>query len=781
MTDSQSTVRGIWSDGTTIWIGDGSRVKLYAYDLATGKRDPGSDFNTLEAAANGNFGFIWSDGAIMWVSDRRDGKVYAYNMPGNADLSGLSLSDGTLEPAFHRVTTSYAASAPSDVSSITVTATASDAGKATVEFLDGDDLTLADADGATAGHQVGLALGENTIKIKVTAEDGLTTRTYTLVVTRDEPNTDLSDLRVNGVSVPGFDSDVEYTSSRVDHDPGVQHGVAAAVTQATIEGVAADPDALVTYVGADADDMTDGHQLNLSEGRNEISIEVVAADGVTTRTYLLSVNRGSDAPFGWRAQDDFDTLLAAGITEAEGIWSDGATMWVADDRDPLERLFAFALDTRLRDPDKDLTTLWPAGNRNVRGIWSDGATMWVADAFDEKIYAYAMDTTQRKPGKDINGLGQYGNDRPEDIWSDGETLWVTDRNDPRLYAYRLATGERDSAKDFDTVTDSQSTLRGIWSDGTTIWIGDNGEDILWAYDLATGKRDPGSDFNIPKATGNSWLRHIWSDGTVMWVSDGADDKIYAYNMPGNADLGGLSLSAGTLEPAFHRVTTSYAASVEHPESRITVTAPASDVGQATVEFLDALDRTLADADPNTPGHQVALAPGENTVTVIKVKVTAEDGATTRTYTLAVSRQGPLEVSFGSSSFRVAEGGSVTVRANLDRTTEREVTVPLIVTAGSGVSDEDYSGVPENVVFAPGSSSATFRFKAESDDVDEADEVVTVSFGTLPEGVTAGSPNTATVTIEDGDDTNAVPVFRAAVRVAQRGREQRGARRRGRRR
>ena len=186
----------------------------------------------------------------MWVSDRRDSKLYAYNMPGNADLSGLSLSAGTLEPAFHRVTTSYAASAPSAVSTITVTALASDAGQATVEFLDASDETLADADLNTAGHQVDLAVGENTIKIKVTAEDGLTTRTYTLVVTRAGPNTDLSDLRVNGVSVPGFESDVKYKSS------GVQRGVAASVAQATIEGVTDDPDAAVAYLGTDTDEMT---------------------------------------------------------------------------------------------------------------------------------------------------------------------------------------------------------------------------------------------------------------------------------------------------------------------------------------------------------------------------------------------------------------------------------------------------------------------------------------------------------------------------------------------
>ena len=270
------------------------------------------------------------------------------------------------------MTDSYTASVEHLQSPITLIATASDPVNAKVEFLDGDDMPLADADGNTAGHQVDLAVGENTSKIKVTAEDGLTTRTYTLVVTRAGPNTDLSDLRVNGVSVPGFDSDVKYKSS------GVQRGVAASVAQATIEGVTDDPDAAVAYLGTDTDEMTDGHQMNLSEGRNEISIVVTAADGVTTRTYLLSVNRGSDAPFGWRAQDDFDTLRAAGNAEPEGLWSDGTTMWVGDDLEPFERLFAYARDTTLRDPDKDSNSLWAVWNRSVRGIWSNGMTMWVA-------------------------------------------------------------------------------------------------------------------------------------------------------------------------------------------------------------------------------------------------------------------------------------------------------------------------------------------------------------------------------------------------------------------
>ena len=282
----------------------------------------------------------------------------------------------------------------------------------------------------------------------------------------------------------------------------------------------------------------------------------------------------------------------------------------------------------MHDPDKDFDTL-ATGNTNIRGIWSDNTTMWVADSFDEKIYAYGMDTTQWQPGKDFNSLSGYGNQLPGDLWSDGETLWVVDESDPKLYAYRLATRERDSPR----TSPWPATIPrpGVpVSDGTTIWIGDNREDKLYAYDLATGNRDPGSDFDTPKAAGNTWIRNFWSDGTIMWVSDRLDSKVYAYNMPGNADLGGLSLSAGTLEPAFHRVTTSYAASAPNDVSSITVTAPASDPANATVEFLDGDDLTLTDADGAAAGHQVDLAPGENT---IKVKVTAGDGSTTRTYTL----------------------------------------------------------------------------------------------------------------------------------------------------
>ena len=89
-----------------------------------------------------------------------------------------------LAPIFASNKTSYTASVANGVSRITIAETKSD-DNAGVDILDGSDQSLTDADSDTTnGFQVDLDVGENTIKAKVTAEDNVTTRTYTVVVTR---------------------------------------------------------------------------------------------------------------------------------------------------------------------------------------------------------------------------------------------------------------------------------------------------------------------------------------------------------------------------------------------------------------------------------------------------------------------------------------------------------------------------------------------------------------------------------------------------------------------
>ena len=104
--------------------------------------------------------------------------------PEDAMLSGMGLSDGDLSPVFSADTRRYEALVSHGVSKLTVSVTTSNA-NAAVEFLDADEGTLADADPLADGHQVSLAVGENTINVRVTSEDETITATYVLVVTRD--------------------------------------------------------------------------------------------------------------------------------------------------------------------------------------------------------------------------------------------------------------------------------------------------------------------------------------------------------------------------------------------------------------------------------------------------------------------------------------------------------------------------------------------------------------------------------------------------------------------
>ena len=74
------TPQGIWSDGTTMWVADPEDDKIYAYSMSTKARDSAKDFNTLKAARNNRPKGIWSDGTTMWVADWGDNKIHAYSM-----------------------------------------------------------------------------------------------------------------------------------------------------------------------------------------------------------------------------------------------------------------------------------------------------------------------------------------------------------------------------------------------------------------------------------------------------------------------------------------------------------------------------------------------------------------------------------------------------------------------------------------------------------------------------------------------------------------------------
>ena len=110
----------------------------------------------------------------------------------------------------------------------------------------------------------------------------------------------------------------------------------------------------------------------------------------------------------------------------------------------------------------------------------------------------------------------------------------------------------------------------------------------------------------------------------------------------------------------------------------------------------------------------------------------------------------VQVSFGGSTFAVAEGSSVEVTINLSADPERTVTIPLTTTLLDGASAADYSGVPASVTFNSGDTQKTFTFSATQDSVQDAGESVRLTFGSLPDGVTAASPAETSFSITDDE-------------------------------
>ena len=105
----------------------------------------------------------------------------------------------------------------------------------------------------------------------------------------------------------------------------------------------------------------------------------------------------------------------------------------------------------------------------------------------------------------------------------------------------------------------------------------------------------------------------------------------------------------------------------------------------------------------------------------------------------------VTVSFGADAYTVPEGGTQAVTVTLSADPERTVVIPLTATNQGDAAPADYS-VPLSVTFNAEDMSKTITFSATDDAEDDDGESVLLAFGTLPSGVSAGTPDEVTVTI-----------------------------------
>jgi uncharacterized repeat protein (TIGR02543 family) len=193
-----------------------------------------------------------------------------------ATLSNLVLSSGTLSPTFAIGTTSYTASVANSVATgYTVTATKSESNATTVQYLGATGTTL---------FTGALAVGPNVIRTVVTAQDGTTTSTYTVTVTRLSNNATLSALVLSsGTLSPTFESGTASYTASVANSVATGYTVTATKSESNAT--------TVQYLGATGTTLFTGA---LSVGPNVIRTIVTAQDGTTTSTYTVTVTRLSN-------------------------------------------------------------------------------------------------------------------------------------------------------------------------------------------------------------------------------------------------------------------------------------------------------------------------------------------------------------------------------------------------------------------------------------------------------------------------------------------------------
>ena len=219
----------------------------------------------------------------------------------NPDLASLTLGDNVgFSPGFSKDVESYSTEVPYAIAELTIRPNA----ESQYARISIDGRTYPARNAAAA---VALRAGEvNTIGIVVTAEDGVTTRTYTLNVKRAEPDRDssLAGLTVGGDTVltPAFSPDitgyrisVPYEPEALTFTPTTKSAVATVTVQgkAVASGLESQPIELGTELVTSAD------------------VIVTAQDGTTTTTYTVTIQR---------AEPDRDSSLAAiGVNEGASV------------------------------------------------------------------------------------------------------------------------------------------------------------------------------------------------------------------------------------------------------------------------------------------------------------------------------------------------------------------------------------------------------------------------------------------------------------------------------
>lgn len=636
----------------------------------------------------------------------------------SAALTNLTLSNGTLSPDFHSDTTSYSASVSNSTTSITVIPTVSDT-TARVK-LNGVEVTS-----GSASPAISLSGGSNTITTLVTAQDGETTKTYTLTVNRAlSTNASLAALSTSSGTIdPVFDAatlsyaaSVPFATSSITVTPTLSEANATIQVQVNDGGYA-------SVASANA-----SSALALNVGSNTIDVKVTAQDGTTIKTHTITVTREKadqlitfnalstkkygDAAFELAATGGASgnplayistfptvasvsgntvTIVGIGTTEIRVSQEGNANYNAAPDA--VQTLIVTKGDQTINfpalpaktfgDTDFNLTATGGASGNAVTYVSSNtavatvsGNTVTIVGAGTTNITAFQAANTNYNAATDVvqelavgkvsqtitfaalpaKTFGDTAFDLPAAGGASGNAItYVSSNTAVATISGRTLTLVGAGSTNITASQAGNTNYNAATDVVQSLTINKAGQSINFPALAAKTFGDAAFDLTATGGASGNALTYVSSNTAVATISGrtvtlvGAGSTNITASQAGNANytdaadvqqvlivntgvsaiakLLALGLSAGTLSPVFSAIETSYHVSVPNGVSSITIT-PAAEQADATIRVNGSL------VNSGIASGILALNVGSN---IIRTVVTAQDGTTSKTYTITITR------------------------------------------------------------------------------------------------------------------------------------------------
>ena len=653
----------------------------------------------------------------------------------DATLSALMLSDVTLDPQFDGDIVTYAAAVEHTVTVTTVTATAND--------------PYADADPGADGHQVVLGVGANVIAVTVTAEDRVTTQTYTVTVTRAAPPVTVA-----------FDAG-EYMVEEGD-------SVAVAVR------LSADPERTVVV------------PLTVSPARDDVSgvpDSLTFTAGETSKTFTLTVAEDRVVEDDEIVTLGFATLLPHRVTEGDPA---SAAVTLVDDDEPVWEVSVSAMEIAETGgtatvtvstggvsftEDKTITLGFGGSTATLTDdytVASETLTLAVGDDSVETTVTAVSDALD-EDDEIIAVLASHGGN----TIGTQQTVTITDDDDLPSLAIAGASATEGDDLSFEV------TLTPV-----------SGREVTVEWETSDGTAVVDSDYTSASGTLTIAAGDMSGTVTVSTTQDELDEAnetfMVTLSNPGNAGLagGGTTLAVtGTIEDDddLPSLAIAGASATEGDDLSFEVTLTPASGRAVTVEWETSDGTAVVDSDYTSASGTLTIAAGDTSGTVTVSTTQDELDEDDETFTVTLSGEVNAEIGEAAASGTIeddddvpsltiagasaTEGDDLSFEVTLTPVSGREVTVEWETSDGTAVMDSDYTSASGSLAFAAGDTTKTVTVSTIGDTLDEDDETFTVTLsgevnaeigeaaasGTIEDDAAEPSLTIADASATEGDD------------------------------